>query len=90
MRGRARQPCTRPALQAAVSAVAAAPARSASPLQQSPHSDAARAVDEIQLPQYDTVTSPRLDLLVAGGGPAGLAVAERVSAAGYQVRSESC
>ena len=39
-----------------------------------------------QLPQHDPSRTDRVDLVVAGGGPAGLAVAERVSAAGYQVR----
>ena len=40
----------------------------------------------MQLPQHDPDRTDRVDLVVAGGGPAGLAVAERVSAAGYQVR----
>ena len=41
--------------------------------------------EQRRLPQYDPAHTNRLDLVVAGGGPAGLAVAERVSAAGYQV-----
>lgn len=36
------------------------------------------------LPQYDPNSNTHLDLVVAGGGPAGLAVAVRVSAAGYK------
>ncbi len=39
-----------------------------------------------RLPQHDPDRTDRVDLVVAGGGPAGLAVAERVSAAGYKVR----
>jgi len=39
-----------------------------------------------RLPQHDPDRTNRVDLVVAGGGPAGLAVAERVSAAGYQAR----
>eukprot|EP00271_Cylindrocystis_brebissonii_P008754 TRINITY_DN23241_c0_g1_i1.p1 TRINITY_DN23241_c0_g1~~TRINITY_DN23241_c0_g1_i1.p1 ORF type:complete len:646 (-),score=84.05 TRINITY_DN23241_c0_g1_i1:738-2675(-) len=39
----------------------------------------------IDLPLYDPLKSQHLDLLVVGAGPAGLAVAQQVSAAGLQV-----
>lgn len=50
---------------------------------------AAPAPQPLQLPQYDPSSCAQLDLVVAGGGPAGLAVAERVSAAGYKVSLEA-
>ena len=67
-------------------------ARAAAAAALRPDHDDARAssstrTEHPQLPQYDPERTDRLDLVVAGGGPAGLAVAERVSAAGYQVRS---
>lgn len=41
---------------------------------------------DFDLPRYDTSSpSPTLDLAVVGGGPAGLAVAQQVSAAGLSV-----
>ncbi|KAI0529407.1 hypothetical protein KFK09_001956 [Dendrobium nobile] len=39
------------------------------------------------LPRYDATNRPTLDLVVVGGGPAGLAVAKRVSEAGLSVCS---
>ncbi len=40
---------------------------------------------DIRLPAHDLDTTPRVDLVVAGGGPAGVAVAQRVAAAGFSV-----
>ncbi|KAG0452107.1 hypothetical protein HPP92_025864 [Vanilla planifolia] len=40
---------------------------------------------DLDLPLYDSSKSPNMDLAVIGGGPAGLAVAERVAAAGLSV-----
>lgn len=40
---------------------------------------------EDELPSYDPSKPQRFDLVVAGAGPAGLAVAARVSAAGFSV-----
>ncbi|KAK1310522.1 hypothetical protein QJS10_CPA08g01778 [Acorus calamus] len=42
---------------------------------------------EFDLPLYDPSKRPGLDLVVVGGGPAGLAVAQRVSEAGLSVCS---
>nr|D9IL23.1 RecName: Full=Lycopene beta cyclase, chloroplastic; Short=OgLCY-B; Flags: Precursor [Oncidium hybrid cultivar]ADJ67814.1 lycopene beta-cyclase [Oncidium hybrid cultivar] len=42
---------------------------------------------DFDLPRYNTLISPTLDLAVVGGGPAGLAVAKRVSDAGLSVCS---
>lgn len=39
----------------------------------------------ISLPRYDPGNSPRVDLVVVGAGPAGLAVAAQVSSSGLQV-----
>ena len=39
------------------------------------------ATEDLQLPQYDSA-SGQVELMVAGAGPSGLAVAERVSQAG--------
>ena len=47
-------------------------------------------LDSLRLPQYDPSSTERLNLIVAGGGPAGLAVAERVSAAGHKVLPCDC
>ena len=41
--------------------------------------------ESLKLHQYDPTSSEKLDLVVAGAGPSGIAVAERVSAAGYKV-----
>ena len=41
--------------------------------------------EDIALPLYDPAEQTQFDLLVAGTGPAGLAVADRVSAAGFSV-----
>lgn len=40
---------------------------------------------DIQLKYHDVKAQPYVDLIVAGGGPSGVAVAERVAAAGYSV-----
>ena len=81
------------AQQTAATLTAEASTASRAPPAAAPSSDAAqhRPRDSAQpepprLPQHDPSRQDRLDLVVAGGGPAGLAVAERVSAAGYQVR----
>eukprot|EP00245_Coleochaete_scutata_P007935 TRINITY_DN23763_c0_g1_i1.p1 TRINITY_DN23763_c0_g1~~TRINITY_DN23763_c0_g1_i1.p1 ORF type:complete len:576 (+),score=78.67 TRINITY_DN23763_c0_g1_i1:39-1730(+) len=39
----------------------------------------------LELPSYDPIMGPPLDLVVVGSGPAGLAVAQRVSASGLRV-----
>jgi lycopene beta-cyclase len=41
----------------------------------------------MDLPEYDPAVAPGelLELVIVGGGPAGLAVAGRVAAAGYKV-----
>ena len=41
--------------------------------------------ESLKLHTYNTDSTAKLDLVVAGGGPSGIAVAERVSAAGYKV-----
>lgn len=41
---------------------------------------------DIQLPLYDPAQPRTFDVVVVGSGPAGLAVADRVAAAGFQVR----
>ena len=41
--------------------------------------------DEMQLAQHDLAKQPYVDLVVAGAGPAGVAVAERVARAGFSV-----
>lgn len=40
---------------------------------------------ELQLPTHDLDAKPYVDLIVAGAGPAGVAVAQRVAAAGFSV-----
>lgn len=40
---------------------------------------------DVPLQQHDLQATPYVDLVVAGGGPSGLAVAERVASAGYRV-----
>lgn len=73
--------------------LAAEPATSSQPEAGRDHSSGGHAAQQtaaeqqpLQLPQYDPSSTEQLDLVVAGGGPAGLAVAERVSAAGYKAR----
>lgn len=39
----------------------------------------------LKLHPHNSASNVKLDLVVAGGGPSGIAVAERVSAAGYKV-----
>lgn len=41
--------------------------------------------ESLKLHTHDSTSNAKLDLVVAGGGPSGIAVAERVSAAGYKV-----
>ena len=41
--------------------------------------------ESLNLQQHDPDNTDKLDLVVAGAGPSGIAVAERVSAAGYKV-----
>ena len=41
--------------------------------------------ESLKLQQHDPASGAKLDLIVAGAGPSGIAVAERVSAAGYKV-----
>lgn len=41
--------------------------------------------EALKLEQHDPDNTDKLDLIVAGAGPSGIAVAERVSAAGYKV-----
>lgn len=41
--------------------------------------------ESLKLHTHDSSSDVKLDLVVAGGGPSGIAVAERVSAAGYKV-----
>lgn len=41
--------------------------------------------ESLKLQQHDPNSGAKLDLIVAGAGPSGIAVAERVSAAGYKV-----
>ena len=41
--------------------------------------------ESLRLHTHDSSSTAKLDLVVAGGGPSGIAVAERVSAAGYNV-----
>lgn len=45
----------------------------------------ATTFESLKLHPHDSASNVKLDLVVAGGGPSGIAVAERVSAAGYKV-----
>ena len=47
--------------------------------------DRSATFESLRLHTYDSSSNVKLDLVVAGGGPSGIAVAERVSAAGYKV-----
>lgn len=49
-----------------------------------PNSDALH-FESLKLQQHHPDRTDKLDLIVAGAGPSGIAVAERVSAAGYKV-----
>lgn len=40
---------------------------------------------DVPLAQHDPVRNPHVDLVIAGSGPSGLAVGERVAKAGYKV-----
>lgn len=40
---------------------------------------------DLQLPMHDAQSAPFVDLIVAGAGPAGIAVAQRVAAQGFRV-----
>jgi hypothetical protein len=40
---------------------------------------------DVRLSEYDPAEQPSVDLVIAGAGPSGLAVAERVSSAGFSV-----
>ena len=45
------------------------------------------AFPDIQLPLYDPAEQRTFDVVVVGSGPAGLAVADRIAAAGFEVRA---
>ena len=50
-----------------------------------PGTNQSATFESLRLHTHDSSSNVKLDLVVAGGGPSGIAVAERVSAAGYKV-----
>lgn len=50
-----------------------------------PDTNRSATFESLRLHTHDSSSNVKLDLVVAGGGPSGIAVAERVSAAGYKV-----
>ena len=50
-----------------------------------PDKNPSATFESLRLHTHDSSSDVKLDLVVAGGGPSGIAVAERVSAAGYKV-----
>ena len=78
---RCRATLTRPSKQAAQHLPAHVTHRSSS--ESDTHHPA--TFESLRLHTHDASSNVKLDLIVAGGGPSGIAVAERVSAAGYKV-----
>ena len=76
---------TRPSKQSAHHSPAHVSQRTASAESARSPAKAPATFESLKLHTYDTDSTAKLDLVVAGGGPSGIAVAERVSAAGYKV-----
>lgn len=81
---RCRATLTKPSRQTAQHAPAHV-SQSGSPEPESTSSQHPATFESLRLHQHNPASNDKLDLIVAGAGPSGIAVAERVSAAGYKV-----